>query len=425
MPHKTRIILFYLFVAAFLLGGTGVLLYSYGWRVNLEEKTVQKIGAIYIKTNVRGTAITINGKPYKDAAGILQSGTLISDLLPKTYRVTITKDGYHPYHKTLVVRPSQVTEILNAQLIPETLEPTFVAPTKGTRFIDATQGAEKMILQNTATGVYYLHDKANASSTFNLSLAVTNAQKGLKIKKVMFVPFKPTQFVIEDTAGLKLFDLEKKTIEPLLKGPIITWTMQDSTIVGVEMNTKTRAHEVFTFNLIFKSKTAATDLNTGMATSTRITAIAATGNGSMAFSDTNYGLFLFDHKTKTVRRVANNTESFTFSPDGKKLAFIEATGIMSVLFVEDFDGDMRKKAGDVIVVALPQERPVQTVRWYADSYHLLIERSGELSITELDDRSPLNTFPIIGTYNDYRYVPENAAIYITNAKGINVLRLDQ
>lgn len=425
MPHKTRTILFYLFVAAFLLGGTGVLLYSYGWRVNLETKTVQKIGAIYIKTNVRGTAITINGKPYKDTAGILQSGTLISNLLPKTYRVEITKDGYHPYYKTLVVHQSQVTEILNAQLIPKNLATTFVAPTKGTRFIDATQGADRMILQNTTTGVYYLHDKTNASSTLNLSLAVTNAQKGLKIKKIMFVPFKPTQFVVEDTAGLKLFDLEKRSVESLLKGPIITWTIQDSTIVGVEMNTKTRAQKVFTFNLIFKSKTDAADLNAGMATSTRITAIAATGNGPMAFSDTAYELFLFDHKTKTVRRVASNVESFTFSPDAKKLAFIEATGIMSVLFVEDFDGDMRKKAGEVMVVALPQERPVQTVHWYADSYHLLIERSGELSITELDDRSPLNTFPIIGEYNSYRYIPEHATIYITDAKGIGILRLEQ
>jgi len=427
MQHKTRIVLFYLFVAAFLIGGTGVLLYSYGWRFSTETKTFQKIGAIYIKTNVRDTAITINGKPYKDAAGILQSGTLISNLLPKTYRVEITKDGYHTYHKTLTVKPSQVEELLNVQLIPKQIERTFIAPTKGTRLVDTMQTADKMILQDTATGIYYLYDKTNASSTLNLSLAAANAQRGLKIKKVSFVPFKPTQFVIEDASGLKLFDSEKKTVEVLLKGSLATWNMQDSTIVGVELvgtGVRPRTQRAFTLNLIFKSKALLGELNAHIATTTVITALSTTGSGSMAFSDTAYALSLFDPKTKTIRRVSSNVTSFTFSPDGKKLAFVEATGEASVLFIEDFNGDIRKKAGEIIAIALPQEKPVQTVHWHRDSYHLLIEWTGELAITELDDRKPLNTFLLISGFTDYRYVAENDSVYFIDNKGINTIRIE-
>ena len=428
MPHKTRVILFYLFVAAFLLGGTGVLLYSYGWRINLEERTVQKIGAIYIKTNVREATITVNGKLYKDTSGILQSGTLISNLLPKTYRVEIAKDGYHTYQKTLVVRPSQVAEILNVQLVPKTFEQTFIAPTKGTRIIDTTQSADKMILQDMAAGVYYLYDRTNASSTLNLNIAVANAQKGVKIKKIMFVPFNSAQFIVEDATGLKLFDREKKTMETLLKGSVITWSMQNSTIIGVETigaSARSRTQQAFAFNLIFKSKTALDELNAHIASTTRVTALSTTGSGSMAFSDADYALFLFDPKLRTIQKLSSNATSFSYSPDTKKLAFVEATGELKVLFIENFDGDIRKKSGDSITVALPQAKPVQDVAWHADSYHLLIEWSDGYSITELDDRKPLNTFPIFSGPVEHRYVPGSSSIYFINAKGINMIRLEK
>lgn len=424
MFHKTRLILFYFFVAMFVIGGTGVLLYSYGWRIDVETGKAQKIGAIYVKTNVRDATIKISGKTYKDTAGILQSGTLISNLLPKTYEVEITKEGYQAYHKILAVQPSQVTEILNVQLIPQLPEQAFVAPTKGTRFIDATRNADKMILQNAATEVYYVYDKASASSTINLNLAVTNIRKGLRIRNIAFIPFNPSQFVLESATGFDLFDSEKRTIEALSKGVIAAWSMQDSTVIGVETNTKSQRQEAFTINLVFKSKTPLDNLNAQLATTTRIETIAMAGNGSVAFSDAKQRLFLFDPKTKTVKHIADNTNAFSFSPDGKKLAFLEANN-PNVLFIEDFNGDIRKKSGERIAIALPQKNRTKNMHWHADSYHLLIEQENGLSITELDDRKPLNIFPILGTYIDYRYIPENNSIYFTDKKNISVLRLEK
>lgn len=426
MNHKTRIILFYSFVALFLALGAGVLAYSYGWRIDFETGKVQKIGAIYVKANVKDVTITINDKVYKDESGILQSGTLISNLLPKTYRVTITKEGYLPYHKTLTVRPALVEELLNIQLIPEAFDPTFVAPTKGTTFIDATESADRLILQDTSTGIYYLYTKTNASSTVNLNMAVANAKRGQKIKHIAFVPFKPAQFVIEDATGFKLFDSEKKTIELLMKGSIATWSMQDSTIIGVETNAKTRTQEIFTFNLIFKTKTSLDNLNKQLQKTTYVTAVTATNNlATIAFSDVENNLSIFTPKEKTVKRIATNVRSFAFSPDDKKLLILADSGIPSILFIEDFDGDIRKKAGDTITIAIPQPESVQTIRWYADSYHLLIERSSELAMTELDDRKPLNVFPLTRDFIDYHYEAGEKTIYYTTTKGINLIRIER
>ncbi|EKD24386.1 MAG: hypothetical protein ACD_81C00034G0003 [uncultured bacterium] len=425
MPHRTRLILFYTFVLIFLIAGTGVLLYSSGWRIDLETKTIQKIGAIYIKANVRDVTIKINDKLYEDEAGIIQSGTLISNLLPKIYRVEITKEGYQPYYKTLTVKPSVVEEILNAQLIPEVLEPTVIAPTKGMQFVDTHQAANKMILQDTRTGIYYLYDKANASSTTNLTMAVTNAQRGQKIRKIAFVPFKPTQFIIEDSAGFKLFDSEKKSIESLAKGSVVTWGMKDSTIISVQ-TTKEHRQEVSSLNLIFKTQTALDGLNKQIATTTYITAIGTTGSGgAIAFTDVKNGLFLFTPKTEVLTRIAEGVKSFTFSPDGKKLAIVQQNGTITIQFIEEFNGDIRKKEGDSISITLAQKELIHSIQWYADSYHLFVEYPNELFLTELDDRKPLNVFNVLTGFTDYRYIAENSSIYFTNEKYIHSIQIEK
>lgn len=437
MPHKTRLVLFYSFVLIFLALGSLVLAFSYGWRIDFETGKIQKIGAIYIKTNLRDVTIKINDKIYPDASGLLQSGTLISNLLPKTYRVTIDKTGYLPYRKTVTVQPSRVEELLNVQLIPETFDETFIAPAKGTAFIDATESADKMILQNATSGTYYLYDRTNASSTLNLTMAIANAKRGQKIKRIAFVPFKPTQFIIEDASGLKLFDSEKKTVESLLNASIVYWNMNGSTIIGAETaggvssqgkpsTTAKKTQRLFMFNLVFRSKTVLDDLNTQLTPSTSIAAIDATDNfGMIAYSDTKGTLSLFTAKDKTLRQIADNVRSFTFSPDGKKLLILGASGHPTILFVEDFDGDIRKKAGDTINVALPHPELTTTVHWYADSYHLLVEQHSELFITELDDRKPLNIFPLIANFIDYHYIPQDRSIYITDTQGIQMIRIER
>ena len=425
MPHRTRLALFYTFVGLFLLLGTVILLYSFGWRIDLETGKIQKIGAIYVKTNVRDTTIKLNNKTYKDEAGIIQSGTLISSLLPKTYSIEISKEGYLPYHKTLTVKPSRVEEILNVQLIPKTFEPTFVAPTKGTQFIDTTENADRIILQDPTTSVYYLYDETHASSTVNLNMAAANAHRGQKIKHIAFIPFKPTQFILEDTSGLKLFDLEKRTLEQLTKGTVTAWSIQDSTAI-MAGTTKSGTQEISSFNLIFKTKSTFDDLNKQLSQDMHITMIKMSGNGNeIAFMTDTNELFLFTQKDKLLKRIAGNGKSFAFSPDNKKLLTLSTSGDLSILFLEDFDGDIPKKKGDHIEIVLPQKESVEAVQWYGDSYHLFINYPSALDITELDDRKPRNIFPILRNFIDYRFIGKKKSVYFTDAEGIETIRIEQ
>lgn len=425
MSHKARLILFYSFVALFLAAGTAILLYSSGWRINFETGKIQKIGAIYIKANLKDLTIKINGKVYPDDSGILQSGTLVSNLLPKIYHVEISKQGYLPYYKTVTVQPARVEELLNIQLIPETFQPTTIAQTKGSKFVDATSSGDKIIMQDTTNGTYYLYDRTNVSSAINLNLTVSNIHRGQKIKRIMFVPFKPTQFIIEDATGFKLYDSERRTVEQLLKSMIVSWTLKDSTIIAAE-TTKARAQELFAFNLVFKTKTPLDDINKQLPATTFVATVDMAANtDTLAFEDVENDLFISTAKDKTLRRIAENVKTFTFSPDRKKLAYLSNTGDLSILFIEEFNGDIRKKEGDVIHMELPQKNAIEKIQWYDDSYHLFIIYPGHLALTELDDRKPLNIFPILDQFDDERYSPSDKSVLYTTGHAINTIRIEK
>lgn len=425
MPNRTRLFLFYTFVFLFLAAGTTILLYSYGWRVDFETGKVQKIGAIYIKGNVKDLTIKINNKIYPDDSSILKSGTLVSNLLPKTYKVEISKQGYLPYDKTVTVHPSRVEELLNIQLIPEVFQSEDLAKVKGTKFIDATDSSDQIILQDTKSGTYYLYDRSRASSTVNLNVAVSNVRRSQKIKRIMFVPFKPTQFIIEDATGFKLFDSERHTIEQLLKGTFITWTKKDSTILAAEA-TKSHTQSIFAFNLIFRTKTQLDDVNKQLPATTFISALDMIGNSNtIAFEDVENNLYISTAKDGTIRRVAENIKNFTFSPDGKKIAYLSNTGDLSILFIEEFNGDIRKKEGDVIHIELPKKEQIEKIQWYEDSYHLFIKYPGYLSLTELDDRKPLNVFPILEHFDDYRYDQGEKSVIYTTEGFLKTIRIEK
>ncbi len=137
MTFKTRRIVFYSLFFIFIVTGLGTIFYSQGWRINIEKCQIakfwncqiefQKTGAIFIETKPKDVLIKIDGKTFEDKSGLIQSGTLITSLLPKTYKVTIEKEGYLPWQKDLKVEPTLVAEILKTVLIPKKLEEKIIS----------------------------------------------------------------------------------------------------------------------------------------------------------------------------------------------------------------------------------------------------------------------------------------------------------
>lgn len=112
MTRRTRRIIFYLFLIAFIILAPLITLYAWGYSFDWEEKTIVSTGGIYLKTHPSGAEIYINDKLRG------KTNKFVRRLIPKLYEIKIIKDDYHSWQKNLLVEPRLVAKADNILLIP-------------------------------------------------------------------------------------------------------------------------------------------------------------------------------------------------------------------------------------------------------------------------------------------------------------------
>jgi len=130
MTIKTRRKIFYSLVALFIILGGGVVFYAQGWRLDVGSWHFTKIGGIYIRAYPENATFFLNGKPVQNESGFLTPGTLISNLLPRTYRVVLKAPNYDTWQENATVEPSQVVQFKYAVLVPATSTSASASTTK-------------------------------------------------------------------------------------------------------------------------------------------------------------------------------------------------------------------------------------------------------------------------------------------------------
>ena len=96
-----------------------VLLYADGWRFR-EGFGFVRTGGIFVSVPYTEAHVSINGK-LVGTSSFLNRGLYLNDLAPSSYVLTVEKDGYRTWSRTLVVEPQVVSDV-RALLIPDTLE---------------------------------------------------------------------------------------------------------------------------------------------------------------------------------------------------------------------------------------------------------------------------------------------------------------
>jgi len=144
MTKNSKKLLFYGISIFFIAATLVIIFYCLGYRFDFENKTIVKTGGLYFSIAPPGATIYLDQRSYKKTNFFFKNAFL-SGLLPKDYKITITKPDYHPWNKILTVGEEKVTEAKNIILFPKNPEFRFLAQ-KINEFFPAP-GGQKLILK--------------------------------------------------------------------------------------------------------------------------------------------------------------------------------------------------------------------------------------------------------------------------------------
>lgn len=146
MTRKTRTILFFLFAFLFIIITPLIIFYSQGYRLDFGTKKIVQTGGFYFTIWPSSADIHIDGKTMKKTDFFFGS-IFWQDLIPKNYKVTISKEGYQPWQKTLEIKERLVTEIKNVILFPQKVD--FQGVSQGVQNFWALSDKKRLILEKT------------------------------------------------------------------------------------------------------------------------------------------------------------------------------------------------------------------------------------------------------------------------------------
>jgi len=413
MSKRARILLFLGLCALFVVSGTAAVTYSQGFRFDVKTFTFQKVGAIYIRSFPSNANIQLNGKVVQNDSWLLQRGTLINNLFPKSYKIMLELKGYKMWHQTVAVKPSLVSE-LNALLIPAESRdvPAVSTPLKnfwrinqavlhqehngalnwrgvkvqGTNVIGWTDDSKKLLTSDSAKKTYFWVDLATGSSTnitsafkktggdpaaFEFSPDPEDSQKVLLVGSKYIVLLDPQRNVTstiaeagkrEGATAQKVNRLQwsKATASSRANFAFSEFDAAQGTSTIVVINKSSRKPE-YPPSPALQGKT----LKMAWINSSRLMVLQDDGE-----------LYLYEPSRGDVRAFASDVKDFVLNTDRTMVATLERSAI-EVFSFKDEDEYWR--------FAPPQAHLIKKLLWHKDSEHLFVvypERTRLLDITD-------------------------------------------
>ncbi len=106
MNPTLRRILFFVFVASFLIGAPLLIFYTAGFRYNWQSGTLFRTGVLSVSTTPRNVDILLEGKSIDR-----QTPAVIKQLMPGTYDLVLSRDGYHSWNNTVAIQSNITTHL--------------------------------------------------------------------------------------------------------------------------------------------------------------------------------------------------------------------------------------------------------------------------------------------------------------------------
>ncbi len=430
MTRRTRRTIFYILVALFVILGTVIVLYAEGWRINFTNFHAEKVGGIYVRAYPQNAAISLNGVSIPNQSNFLSHGTLISDLYPKNYTLSLSLAGYDAWQETASVEPSLVVEMKYAVLVPQT--GTSIATTSdivnyfainGDNVEQHMNGAitwrdmtvatgsivshstdlKNMIYEDTR-GNYDLYD-FTTDKTINLS-AILQKQRiaSSTIGTIEIDPFNDTAALVTSPTRILTIDLEAETATIIATSSpnqtfATTLAASQPYLAWSAYNAKTGSSTIVIYDK-FANDIANASLTLPGATQglTWIT------NNTLGVLQNNGSLSLYTLSTDTNQPLASDVKAFYPTSDGTMLAALENDSVE----IFDFGNNNYYRFN------LPAMAAVQSLAWYKDESHLFVTYPDHVSFFDLADTSLTNVTTVSsGTIPSYD--PQANSLYLLDS----------
>lgn len=426
MTKGTRRGLFYGLIALFLIIGTTVILYSEGWRLNLQTRQISKIGAIYVRSYPEGAAIFVNGKPVENKSGFLSPGTLISDLFPATYAIKLTASGYDAWHENVAVEPSLVAQLKYAVLVPQdatssasgTVQRFFATQeftitqnlveaiavngksvARGT-LMDATTDNHAFLFEANQNDLR-LYDAINATTTDLSAIFQKDGIAPLATQDVILDPNDGSQIFIIGQNKIWALDLDQQSLTLIEKAPVSdilspTIAINDSMIAWTRFASASNTAEIMLYNRADRSLRETSTTLTGATQQ-----LAWVGNSQLGVLQSDGSLYLYNSSGNKAQKIASDVKDFSASADGTMVAALEHTST-EIFTLNDATGYYRFN--------LPNVQNIQGLIWYKDDEHLFVAYPDHASFLDLQDLG-LNNFITVTAGTSPSYDANTNAFY--------------
>jgi len=416
MNRKKRLILLILLAISFLILGPSIVLYSQGYRFNFQERKIVKTGGIYFIVSPRGVNITIK---HPDSNTIIRRTTdffsnvaYIENLLPRTYNIIISKEGYHNWYKSLDIREKFVTDLKNITLMPQ--NPSFnilkrsisdFFPLEGRNDLlikriseenkltlhlyNMRSGIETMIFSSENESLDYfinhrLSDKLIIKTKENTYLVdINKPEEVLPLNlpdgatNLFIYPREKNKIVFLKNGSIFFYDTELQELGSLVSD-VLTYKINDNGDLFWISN-----KGYFYSNIINPQRISQISFNIKENKNYEI----FSPNSSKLMIRENNIFYLLDRDNREFRKIFSSPYIPIKSPDLKKIVH-HTDHEIEVFFLEEENDQPRRKQGENIFLTR-FARKISNLNWIT-SHYLLFNIDSEIKVIEIDNRNNIN-----------------------------------
>lgn len=423
MTKRTRIGLFYILLVAFFVLGGGAVLYAEGWRVQFWPPVFDKIGGIYIKALPNDAEVSVDGKAVQ-SFHLFERGWLINNLFPGSYRIEVTKEGYHDWTSNVAVEQSLVNSHSKIVLVPSSGITATTTPVNNVRafggnlalgassgvsyggqnvagktILAGTDDGQRIITFSPDTGAYIWTDLQTGTSTsiFRALPRLGTRPPDPAAVQFLTVPDNGLAFIYKTASTLRLANMGTDRVTALEDNSVIAGVaVSASRIAWTDWAAKNKNSALSMYDLLTNSFLRNADTVPG-----KTLKMDFLDRDNILLLQDNHILYSVSLTNGAREELDHDAYGFELAPDGNAIAVLEKNGIS---VISERDSSVYE------FFAIPEPQNVKKIIWYKDDAHAFIVYPHRTAFLDFGDTA-LENFITVAETPVVEYLPDQNAFY--------------